>query len=108
MLTKLKSALKNHKKVVDKNVPLNRLGLKSQEWLIEPDLEGLTDNFKPLHLSKNKGWRGFLSACASALVDFIKPFPPFNFTGAKNLRGVPAFLKEKANVYKLKYFLSKE
>ena len=68
ILGKLKSELKNQKKVVDKNVPLNRLGLKSQDWLIEPDLEGLTDNFKPLHLSKNKGWRVGAGKSAPALI----------------------------------------
>ena len=43
MLAKLKFALKNHKKVVDKNVPLNRLVLNRQNWLNEPVLEEMAD-----------------------------------------------------------------
>ena len=46
MSAKLKSALKNHKKVVDKNVPLNRLVLRARKWRVEPVLKGVADNFK--------------------------------------------------------------
>ena len=46
MLAKLKSALKNHKKVVDKNVPLNRLAVTLQNWLNEPVLNGLAADFE--------------------------------------------------------------
>ena len=92
MLAKLKFALKNHKKVVDKNVPLNRLGLKSQDWLIEPDLEGLTDNFKPLHLSKNKGWRVGAGKSAPALV-IIPPILFIKMPFRKTKRGAPIFAR---------------
>ena len=46
MLAKLKFALKNHKKVVDKNVPLNRLGLNRQEWLNEAIFEETATDFE--------------------------------------------------------------
>ncbi len=46
MLAKLKSVLKNQKKVVDKNVPLNRLGLNRQNWLNEPVLRRLITDFE--------------------------------------------------------------
>ncbi len=43
---KSKIAFKNHKKVVDKNVPLNRLVLKSQNWLNEPVFKWLQRTLK--------------------------------------------------------------
>ena len=46
ILANLKSALKNHKKVVDKNVPLNRLVFKAQKWLIEPVLGSPLNDFR--------------------------------------------------------------
>ena len=98
---KLKSELKNQKKVVDKNVPLNRLGLKSQGWLIEPDLEGLTDNFKPLHLSKNKGWRVGAGEIRASPCGFIDPSPSIYFIGAT--RDAPRFISIRNN-YKALFF----
>ena len=71
ILANLKSALKNHKKVVDKNVPLNRLGLTLQNWLNEPVLKGLITDFEDeksrcseKRVSKNKARGAHLRAHA--------------------------------------------
>ena len=54
----LKSALKNHKKVVDKNVPLSRLVLSRQNWLNEPVLKRLATDFEeekfPFYLPQSR------------------------------------------------------
>ena len=91
--------------MVDKNVPLNRLGLKSQDWLIEPDLEGLTDNFKPLHLSKNKGWRVGAGKSAPALI-MIPPILFIKMPFRKTKRGAPIFARPP-RAFELKELIQK-